>query len=126
MGKDYSQALHEFWSGFGWKAYDSATVPSGDLSPQMPRITYDVAMAEFGEQVSMSASVWDKSYSWESVSKKADEIYERIGLGGKLLSYDDGYIWIKRGTPFAQRMADEDDAIRRVYLNVDAEYFTAK
>ena len=70
--------------------------------------------------------MWDKGYSWEAISKKADEIYDYIGLGGRLLTYNDGKIWVRRGMPFAQRMSDEDDTVRRIYLNLEAEYFTAK
>lgn len=123
---DSAQAIHRFWSRFGWKAYDSATVPSEAFDPEMPRITYDVAMSEFLSDVLLSASLWDRSYSWERISKKADEIYEYIGLGGRIIYYTGGSIWIKRGSPFMQRMADEDDTVRRIYLNVEVEYFTSK
>lgn len=124
MSKDYAQALHQFWSGFEWPAYDSATVPSEDFGPGDKRITYSVVQDEFLYDVSMSVSLWDRSYSWENISKKSDEIYTAIGLGGVMLEYDNGHIWIKRGHPFSQRMSDTDDAIRRIYLNIEAEYIT--
>lgn len=117
------QAYHNFLSSFGWKTYDENTVPEDAV---LPRITYNLSVAEFGLPVAMSLSVWDRSTKWTSVTEKADDIYDGIGLGGKLLTYDDGFIWVKRGQPFAQRMADEDDAIRRIYINVEVEYFTAK
>lgn len=123
---DYAQALHGFWSSFDWKAYDSATVPSEKFSPAIPRITYEVAMSEFEQTNLVSASLWDKGTSWERISKKADEIYDRIGLGGIIISHDDGMIWIKRSSPFATRMADEDENIRRVYLQLEIENFTNK
>lgn len=116
------QRIHAFWSGFTWKAYDENTVPDDAV---LPRITYNLSVAEFGDPVTMAASVWDRSTSWASVTEKADEIYEAIGLGGKILRYDDGYIWIKRGQPFSQRMSDEDDSIRRIYINVEVEYLTS-
>ena len=120
---DSAQALHNFWSGFGWKAYDTSTVPSAELNPEMPRITYDVVMSEFLDTVYPSASLWDRGYSWENITRKAMEIYEYIGLGGRVIKFDGGYIWIRRGSPFSQRMSDEDDSIRRIYLNIEAEYF---
>lgn len=123
---DSAQALHEFWSGFGWKAYDENTVPSQAFDPEMPRITYSVAMAEFDSTIALSASLWTRSYSWGEISQKADEIYDAIGLSGVLLDYDYGKVWVKRGVPFAQRMSDEDDTVRRIYLNLEVEYFTAK
>ena len=126
---DSAQALHQFWSSFDWKAYDENTVPSKDrdeVEPEMPRITYNVANAEFEQTISLAASLWDRSFSWTAISQKAEEIYDYIGLGGRLISYDDGRIWIRRGAPFAQRMTDDDDAIRRIYLNLEVEYFTSK
>ena len=116
------QAYHAFWAGFGWKTYDENTVP--DDAP-LPRITYNFAFAEFGDPVALSVSVWDRSTSWSSVTQKASEIYSRIGLGGRIIPYDGGYIWIKRGQPFFQRMADENDSIRRIYIVLEVEYLTA-
>lgn len=123
---DSAQAYHSFWSGFGWKAYDMNSVPSSEMNPEMPRITYEFATDEFLNEVSLSASLWDESYSWSEITKKAEEIYNFIGLGGKIISYDNGKIWIKRGSPFSQRMADENDKIRRVYLSIVVEFFTNK
>ena len=120
-----AQALHQFWSGFGWKAYDQATVPSGDFSPEMPRITYEVAMSELGYPVSLSASLWDRSFSWVTVSEKAKAISDSLGRGGVLIPFDDGAMWIVRGSPFAQRVTDEDDAVRRIVINVNVEFISA-
>lgn len=119
------QALHQFWSGFGWTAYDASTVPSKDFEPAMPRITYEVLTSEFDYPVQLTASLWDRSYSWASVSEKADEIYAALGRGGMLLPYDGGAVWITRASPFSQRMSDPDDAIRRIVINVNAEFVSA-
>ncbi len=117
------QAYHAFLSGFGWKAYDENTVPD---NAALPRITYNFSVAEFGYPVAMALSVWDRSTKWTNVTDKANEIYSAIGLGGKIIPFDGGYIWVKRGQPFSQRMSDEDDSIRRIYINVEVEYLTAK
>ena len=121
---DKFQALHQFWSSFSWKAYDQNTVPSEDLQPEMPRITYEAGTAGFEDIANLTASLWDKSYSWASVSAKAEEIFAYIGLGGAKVNFDGGQIWITRGSPFAQRMSDEDDSIRRIVLQVQVEYLT--
>lgn len=121
---DNAQALQSFWESFGWAAYDNSTVPSKDMAPEMPRITYDVSVSEFEAPVTISASLWDRGYSWERISRKVEDIFNYIGLGGVLVPYDTGKLWIKRASPFAQRMADEDDTIRRVYLLIEVEYFT--
>jgi hypothetical protein len=38
------------------------------------------------------------------------------------MPYDKGVIWFKKGNPFLQRMADPDDAIRRIVVNIEVEY----
>ena len=119
-----AQALHQFWSSFDWAAYDESTVPSENLSPVMPRITYQVAGAGFDEPIQLNASLWDKSYSWANITAKCEQIYRAIGLGGVMLGYDSGHVWLKRGVPFSQRMFDEDDSIRRIYLTIEAEFIT--
>ena len=74
----------------------------------------------------LSASIWSRSTSWGTAIAKMQQIAEAIGIGGKLLRTDDGYLWIKRGVPFAQRMSDEDPAVRRIYMNIEVEFFTNK
>lgn len=119
---DNAQALQSFWSGFGWTAYDQSTVPSSEQNPAMPRITYEVVTPDPNYPAAASASLWDRSYSWQTISRKAQEIYDYIGRGGCLVPYDDGCLWIKRGTTFSQRMSDVDDAIRRIYLTIEIEH----
>ena len=115
------QTLDAFWSSFGIPAYDENTVP--DSAP-LPRLTYNVVYSNFDEPVAANASIWYYSYSWKEITEKADEINTAIGLGGRIINCDGGKIWIKRGIPFAQRMSDENDAIRRIYINIELEYFT--
>lgn len=122
---DKIQAVHDFWSGFGWPAYDESTVPSSDLAPDMPRITYNVEMSEFDDAVSVSASLWDMSYSWERITKKAEEIYDYLGNGGVVKPFNMGYLWVNRGSPFYTRMGDPDDRIRRIVINIEIDYFDA-
>lgn len=122
---DSAQALHNFWSSFSWKAYDATTVPAEDFEPSIQRVTYEVATGEIDYPILLTASLWDKSFSWATISQKAKEIFNRIGKGGVLLPYDGGAIWITRGSPFSQRFADEDDTIRRILINVNAEFLSA-
>lgn len=123
---DKAQSIHSFWSGFGLSAYDENTVPTGKNAPNMPYVTYSVITDSLGSVVQLSGSLWYKSTSWAEVSKKADEISEYIGVGGKVLKLDSGYVWVVRGQPFAQRMSDgSDEMVRRVYINLQAEFLTA-
>jgi hypothetical protein len=58
---------------------------------------------------------------------KKNEIAKRIGEHGFLsLPIDDGYVFMVKGTPFAQRMADpSDELVKRIYLNINVEFLTA-
>lgn len=119
---DKAQAIQNFWSSFGLDAYDENTVPK---DAQLPYITYSFSTGSFDEPVTMVASVWYRDTSWSAISRKTDQISTEIGRGGITLAFDDGWVWIKRGLPFAQRTSEPNDAsIRRVYLNIEVEFFS--
>ena len=122
---DKFQAIDSFWSGFGLPAYDENTVPTGENKPEFPYITYEAAAGSFGDFVAMSASVWYYGSSWEPVTAKLAEIEAALGRGGMMVPVDDGALWIKRGSPFAQRMSDPNDHVRRIFINIEAEFITA-
>lgn len=120
---DKAQGIHSFWSSYGLDAYDMYTVPTGS---SMPYITYEVSLDRLDGVLNLSASLWYHSTSWSDVSKKADEILESLSNGGRVIKLDQGYLWVTPGTPFAQRMDDPtDDSIRRIILNIQAEFLTA-
>ena len=117
------QAIDYFWNDFGIPAYDENSVPD---DAKFPYITYSVATDSLGNVVPMSASIWDRSTSWVTISDKAEAIAKRLAeFGYYKIKLDVGYVWLVKGTPFAQRMSDPDDSIKRIYLNVLAEFLTA-
>lgn len=119
-------ALYQFWSSFGLTAYEENAVPTGDDAPQFPYLTYTAETDSLGAEVAQSVSLWYRTTSWVGANAKTTEISNAIGRGGKILRCDGGAIWLKRGTPFAQPMGDPDDnMIKRKYINITAEYFTA-
>ena len=126
-----ASAIHQFWNSFGIKAYEENVVYDIDengkeVEPKFPYITYQLVTDSFDTDVQMTASVWYRRTSWAEINAKTEEISQTIGRGGKILKCDNGRIWIKRGTPFAQNMGDESDKlIKRKYLNITAEFFTA-
>lgn len=119
-----SQALNTFWNSFSWPAYHEDSVPDNS---SFPYITYSEITDSLGNVVALSSSLWDRSSSWKRISDKSEEIAKSIGENGhKVLKLDSGYIWLVKGTPFAQRMNDpNDDQIKRIYLNVLGEFLTA-
>lgn len=120
---DKYQALQSFWSSFSLPAYDENSVPQ---DPMFPYITYSVETDSLGMPVLMNASLWYRTYSWEGISMKAEEIARRIVEQDPIPLDNRQYLYLTKGSPFAQRMSDpSDDAIRRVNLNIMAEYLTA-
>lgn len=119
MNKD--QAIHFFWSQFGMPAYDENSVPD---NAQMPYITYNVITDCLNAVLPMSARLWYNSSSWEQISLKSKEISLKIG-DGIVQKLDEGYMWLYKGTPFAQRMASEDDNTKLIYINIGVEFLTA-
>lgn len=115
-----AQALNSFWNSFGLFAYDENTVPK---NAQMPYITYNVATGAIDDFVALNASLWYHETSWKNIQEKADEIAEYIGQS-RTIKIDKGYLYITQGTPFSQRMSDENPDVRRIYLNLAVEYLT--
>jgi hypothetical protein len=114
------QALHEFWSEFGLKAYDENSVP--DNAP-LPYITYEASVDDFGNGLAQTANLWYRSSSWADITAKEQEIANYITRGGRMIKYDQGAIWIQKASPWAQRFEEEgDDMIRRIILNVMVEF----
>lgn len=115
------QALYQFWSSFGLPAYDEGSVPD---SAVLPYITYSSAIGRIDGILSLTASVWDRSYSWQFVSSKTEQISKQLEQF-YITDVDDGKMWITAGSPFAYRVTDPDDAIRRMTMNVNVEFLSA-
>ena len=124
-----AQAIYSFWSSFGIPAYDQNTIPNADDKadhrPEPPYITYEVIEDSLNTPVALSGLIWYRSTSWKDITLKAGEIAADIGYGHKIIKIDGGYLYITKGIPFAQRMSDEDDSIRRMYINLMVEFLTA-
>lgn len=118
---DKWQGLHSFWSGFEIPAYDEASVPD---EATMPYITYTAAVDSLDSAVALSANLWYRSTSWEEISKKADEIYQTVQNGGVRVPLDAGYLWVVAGSPFAQRVTEEVDTVKHIYIALVGEFQT--
>lgn len=124
------QAIFDFWNSFNIPAFEENSVPTGEDAPAYPYITYQLVIDNFGSQVQTSASVYDRDKDNYSalfqVLQKTAEIRRKISRGGIMLAFDSGAVWLKPNTPFSQIMGDsEDNAVRRAYLNMTAEFISA-
>lgn len=127
-----AQAIQAFWESFGLNAYDENTVP--DDAPDK-YITYSVATDSLDRVVNLTASIWERNTtSWAFVEETAAEIarvieerdFSELGTSAPSIPLENGRLFLTKGSPFAQRMADpSSDLTRRIYLNVQAEFLTA-
>ena len=128
--KDKTQALHDFWSSFGWLALDEQSASDDGVMEEWGNpnkyITYEAATGSLGDSIPLTASLWHRSTSWATVEAMVKTISKAIGIGGKVINIDGGKLWILRRDPFSRRMSDEDkNDMRRIIINITAEYLTA-
>ncbi len=114
-------ALYQFWSGFGLTAYEENSVPA---QAAFPYISYEVITDSFGTQIGLTASIWYHSDSWIALNAKTQEIADELSEGGVVLPCDNGALWLQKGQPWAQSMTENDQSIKRKYLNITAEFLT--
>ena len=122
---DKAQAINSFWNSFGLVAYDENSVPD---DAKFPYITYGVTTDSFEKPVNLYGSIWYRDTSWKDISRKSDEIARKLyDTKPYLVQLDGGgYLWLTDGVPFARRMADPSDSlIKRIYINLQAEFLTA-
>lgn len=125
MAQTKAAAIQAFFERF-LPAYEETTVPQGAA---LPYLTYalvtDSFHADGSGDTSISVSLWYRGTTWKPCNAMAEKMSETLGFDGLVIPAADGYIWLKRGTPFAQNMSDpDDDQIRRKIINVTAEYLT--
>lgn len=112
-------AIFEFMSSFGIPAYSASATPN---EAEYPYITYDLIIGDFYSEVSMNANLWYYTTSEAEPNAKVRDIEKVLGKGGKMLTYDGGAIWVKKGSPWCQSVTDVDSAVKRRYLNFDLDY----
>ena len=128
------QAYNQFWGGFGVLAFEENSVPDdkaieemirgGAAAAKYPMITYQVITDDLGQPVYPTASIYDRSSSWERADTLANQISRRIS-DMNTIKLDNGRMFITKGRPYSQHMDEEGDkAIRRIILNLQVEFFT--
>ena len=115
-------ALQSFFDGI-MTSYSASSVP---YDATLPYLTYEmITIALNGGEVGLTVNMWFRTTSEKEPNVAVDKLSKAIGLGGVQLPCDDGVIWLKRGSPWAQSLTDETDkTIKRRYINVTAEYLT--
>lgn len=118
---DKQQAYYNFWSRFSIPAYDENSVPD---KAAFPYITYQVITSDYDHGIFPTASIWYRSDSWQGIDAKLNEISRSIEEMLPIPLDNGGYMQVNKGSPFAQRMAEEDRTVKRYVLNLTVEFLT--
>lgn len=111
-------ALKTFFSGFDIPAYAVGSVPD---DVELPYIAYSVSVPEWNQKATMYAQVWDRSRSNTYIIQKADQITQAIGVDGKNIPFEGGYLVIWPESPLIQIMVDGDT--RSAYINLSVNSY---
>ena len=128
------QAYNAFWKRFGVLAFEENAVPDDDTIQSMidaglakakyPYITYQVLTSDIDNVLVPTASIWDKSTSWERVDLLANTIASEIARMTPI-KIDEGRMFITTGSPFSQHQGQEDNSIKRNVLTLGVEFLTS-
>lgn len=117
------QAIYNFMSSFDIPAYEEKLIYAGELSPELPYITYShISANRAGEKSECHIDIWcDNGSGYSLISSIENAIAVEVGLEGMQLDFDGGTILIRRGKPFAADLAQKDPYLkcRRVNLTVE-------
>lgn len=120
------QAIKSFLSGFGLKAYHEDYIYAPDVALPLPYITYSVQFDNYrGGSRPLIVTAWYRTNDPQPLEEFEVLVAQRVGIQGTVIPCDDGYVWIKRGTPFGQTLDDPSDKfVKRVIINLMVEYNT--
>lgn len=117
-----ASAIQSFIGSFGIPAYPVTSVPD---DAETPYLTYTLSIGAWGDgETNIPVDLWYRGESEADPNAMVREISRRVGMGGVQLPFDDGTVWIKRGSPFAQTVQDEDNSVKRRLINLSVEYNT--
>lgn len=121
------QAINSFLSSFGVPAYEENSIYASDTVLPLPYITYSIQLDNYrGGDRPLIATAWYRTTTPKPLEDIQKLVAERIGISGLVIPCDDGYLWVKRGIPFAQFLDDPSDKfVKRAILNLLVEYNTA-
>lgn len=118
------EAIQKFFEGFNVPAYAESAVPA---QAKFPYLTYNLVDGDFmSGEVAMNVNLWFYTDSEAKPNALAAELARAIGYGGRLLTFEGGAVWLKKGSPWCQNVPDDsgDEKVKHRYLNVDLEFLT--
>lgn len=88
-------------------------VPTGAT---FPYITYSLASEAFGEEGVLQVRIWTQSRSIQEACALTDKLEGLITEGGTVLENGNGYLWLYKGSPFAQLEPTTEEDIKAMYI----------
>ena len=125
---DKTEALYNFWSQFGVKAYPSVMVPNEALKDLInigtPYLTYDIVLGEFEDNCYMTGQIYYNvlKQGINPLVREQEYITNALKRGGMTIRYSDGLMRVNLASPGAQIISTEKDAIKKCVINIVVEY----
>lgn len=107
------RALYQFFNQFV-PSYVQDNVPVGT---PYPYLTYNLVDNGLDESITQ-VIVYTYSTSFLPLANIIDLISEYIG-SGVLYPYENGHLWIKKGSPFSQNYPQEDMKLKASYITLN-------
>lgn len=125
---DKVEALYNFWSQFGVRAYPSIKVPNEALEDLInigtPYLTYDIVLGEFDDSCYMTGQLHYNvlKHGIAPLVREQEYITNVLKRGGMTIRYSDGLMRVNLASPGAQIINTEKDAIKKCVINIVVEY----
>jgi hypothetical protein len=125
---DKTEALYNFLSQFGVKAYPSVMVPNEALKDLInigtPYLTYDIVLGEFEDNCYMTGQIYYNvlKQGINPLVREQEYITNALKRGGMTMRYSDGLMRVNLASPGAQIINTEKDAIKKCVINIVVEY----
>ena len=111
-------ALYQYFNGF-MQAFPVTAVPEDAV---LPWLTYEYAESDLrGPAVSVTANIWHRSES-EAVPNATARAFRRYIEADGRVACDGGFLHIRPGKPFSLAVPDEDNSIKRRYINLEVDF----
>ena len=110
-----TKTLYSYFNSFGVSAYLDNSAPTGAT---FPYITYTLNYEDGYIDNLIQVRIWTKSTSLVQLTTLVDKIGDNVNNGITINGADGGTIWIKKGSPFAQFIPEEDLTLKVAYLTL--------
>lgn len=105
----------------GLKVYADGHAP---VTAEWPFATATVPAGCLGAEVAATVDLWYRDAGEAAPNEAARRLSSAIGRGGRLVAFDGGAAWVRRGDPWCTPMTDTDDEVERRHINITIEYLT--